>query len=382
MYLRSKNAVLLIKIEGSEGSDASPASTDAVKVENPRLSDNINLITTNEVTGSLDGSGPIVGGMRLNLAFDMYLKGSGAAASAPEFGKLLKICGLGETITSTAVPSSAEACGAGGSTTIAQLGSSASSTAGAYAGMPLTLSSEISANTFIAAYDASKNATLVETMTGAVDADSNYQVPVNVRYAPASASIPSATGYLYMDGIVYKIVGLRGTVSIDVQTGGVGKMSFNLTGLFSEKADASVPASPTYDGTRPPVFRNAVMKLNRGVAAIRSFRLDFGNRLTNPDNPNTSEGFDVGIITERAITGSIDPAATLVATRDIMTDLRAGTERIAHLRYGSVAGNRVAITVPKLMATSATPGDREGIVTEEVSFAANGQDSGFYLTFY
>jgi hypothetical protein len=380
--LRNRNAVLLAKIESSEGVDASPsASTDAVLVENIKITKKPNMIKTNEVTGSLDGFGDIVGGMPFGLSFDVYLKGSGAAGSAPEWGKLLKACGWAETITATAVPAAAEACAAGGSTTTAVLGASASSSAQAYRGMPITLTGVVAGSSFISDYTAGKVATLTDTMGGAIVATTNYQIPINVLYKPASSSISSLTFYIYIDGVVYKAFGGRGTVKLSLTSGGVGKLSFDFKAMFGSKSDAAVP-TPTYDSTRPPVFKSAVMLINRLAAAINSFNLDNGNTTAQADNPNAAEGFDPAEITGRDITGSVDPKETLIATRDIMTDLRAGTKRIIHARYGATTGNKVGITIPQALYNDEDSGDREGIATVNVPFQATGQDAGAFICLY
>ena len=86
--LRTRNAALLAKIETTEGEDASPvAGTDAVLVENPQISFNPNIVQTNEATGSLDGRGPITGGMTVQVTGDVYLKSAtGACTSVAQTG--------------------------------------------------------------------------------------------------------------------------------------------------------------------------------------------------------------------------------------------------------------------------------------------------------
>src|SRR5262249_31230969 len=116
--------------------------------------------------------------------------------------------------------------------------------------------------------------------------------------------------------------------------------------------------------------------------AIKTFSLDFGNTLAYPDNPNSSEGFDSGQVTTRRITGSIDPTETLVATRDAMSDFRAGTRRIVHARMGTTTGNKVGITIPQAHLTAQQPGDRNGISVVSLPFEAVGQDAGLFLCFY
>ena len=123
-------------------------------------------------------------------------------------------------------------------------------------------------------------------------------------------------------------------------------------------------------------------KYYEGVAAVSNLSLDNGNTVIYPPDPEAAQGFGTALITERAITGTMDPDATLVATRDIFTALQAGTQQIVHATLGSVAGNRVGITIPLALFTADGLGDRQGLLIEQVSFSAIGQNSGMYLCFY
>lgn len=380
--LRSRNGALLFKLEASEGVAETPsASTDAVLIENPSIRFNPQNTETRELTGSLDNRGPIVGGMQVQVSFDVYLKGSGTAGTAPEWGDLMKACGWAETITGTAVPAAPEACAAGGSTTTAVLGASAAATADMYRGMPITFTGVVAGSSFISNYTVGKLATLTDTMSGSIVATTNYQIPINVLYKPASTSISSGTLYLYMDGVLYILAGCRGSWSLANPAAGPGKFSFTLSGMYVSKTDVSVPAC-TYDSTRPPIFKGGYMLINRVAAAMATFGIDNGNQVVFPPNPNVTEGFDPAIITERSMTGSIDPQATLVATRDIMTAMRAGTQHILHARWGSTAGNRVGITIPTGLYTANDPGDRQGVMTEQTNFSCIGQDAGAFVCLY
>ncbi|MDA0341590.1 MAG: hypothetical protein O3B74_08330, partial [Proteobacteria bacterium] len=235
---------------------------------------------------------------------------------------------------------------------------------------------------FISDYvGSSKLAALTDDLGAALTATSNYQIPINVLYTPASVSIPTGTLYLYMDGVRYILVGNRGSGSFALTSGQPGKIQFNFTGLFSSKADAGVPAA-TYDSTRPPIWKNGRALIDRYASAMAAMSVDWGNALTNPDNPNALEGFDPAIITRRAMTGSCDPMETLVATRDVMTAFRNGTQQIVHAQFGSVAGNRIGLTIPAAFYTNQTPGDRDGVATVTVPFSCVGEDSGAYLCFY
>lgn len=383
-YLRSRNAVILAKVEVTEGVDASPTGTDAVLVENVRgPTPNPNITNTNEVTGSLDGFGRIVGGMTFGISFDVYLKGSGTAGTAPEFGPLLKACGWAETATATAVPSSAEAVGSGSTDTEVVLGTSASSTDDTYLGMPLQLSGDLTDLSFVSDYVGStKTATVTDTLTGTpAAATTEYQIPKNVLYLPTSSSISSITIYAYLDGKLTKMLGCRGTMQLSLTSGGPAKMSFSFTGMFSAESDTAI-VSPTYDTTRPPIWKGGKALINRLAAAMQGLSITNGNTLASPDNPNATEGVDPAIITMRNITGTMNPVERLVATDDVMTDFRSGNKRIVHASYGSTAGNKVGITIPSALYTGKNPTDRSGIAAVDIPFDCVGQNQGAAICLY
>jgi len=386
MALRTRNAAVLAKVETTNGTFVAPsAATDGVLVENPSISFNPQNVTTDEVTGSLDGRGPILGGMNAQVSFAVYLKGTGTAATAPEFGDMLRACGWAETITAAAVPVAAEACAAGGTTTTVNLGTSASAVAQAYRGMPLVLTGTVAAETFITDYTSGKVATVTDTLSGAPGVSTSYQIPPNVLYSPASINIPSLSMEVFMDGVRYRFKGARGTVSFEFTAAGACKATFTFSALYEGKADAAVP-TVTYDGTRPGTFRNSHMSIARSLAALQTLSLDAGVELVFPANPNATEGFDPPDIVRRNMSGSMDPYATLVATRDLMAAFRAGTEQIVHARVtggnASGTGRRVALTIPAAFYTGYAPGDANGLMTEQVQFFPRGQDSGAFLCFW
>ena len=382
MSLRTRNGAVLFGVESTPGTpETLTAGTHAVLVENPQINFNPQNVQTNEVTGSLDNRGPIVGGLQVSVTFDVYMKGSGSAGTAPEVGALLKCCGWSETVTATAVPATAEALGSGASQTAATLGASASGTAQAYRGMPVEFSTTVTGWSFITNYTTGKVATLTDDMGATLTTTTDYQIPVNVLYGPTSSSINAGTLELFQDGLKYKLTGCRGNMSVNLTAAGPGRFSFTFSGIMVSKTDVAVP-SATYDSTRPPIWKNARSSLERVTAAIGTLTLDNGNTVVYPENPTATEGFDVSEITERGMSGNIDPAATLIATRDILTNMTAGTSGILLAGWGTAGGNRVGLTVPTALYTDDSPGDRQGIMTENIPYSAIGQDAGAFICFY
>jgi len=384
--LRARNAAVLFKQESVEDTPETPsASTDAVKVENLQVNLSPQQITTNEATGSLDSSGPIPVGLQVSVSFDVLMKGSGTAGVAPEMGDMWKSCGWSETLTAAAVPGAAEAATAGSATTVT-LDTGFAATAQLYRGMPLdlTVNPAAGATTFITDYSADgadRVAILTDTYSPILSTSTECQIPPNVVYRPISTSIPSGTLEVFIDGIKFIFAGSRGNPVINVATQNVGRVSFTFTGRFVSQTDVAVP-SATYDDTRPPAFKNAAMNLDRVCVALQNFSVDVGNNLVFPPDPCAAQGFGPAQITERNMTGSMDPNKTLVATRDTITDMDAATEKIIHARWGEVDGNKIGITIPAGLYTGVALGDRSGIVTEELTFFPSGQDTGCFICFY
>jgi hypothetical protein len=377
--LLTRRAAVLFKIESTEGVDAVPvAGTDGVLVENLRITMNPNIVETNEVTPSLDPFDPIVGGMSSSIEFDVYMKGSTAAATAPEWGKLLKCCGYSETITAAAVPAAPEACAAGGTTILANLGATAVATAQLYRGMPLNLTGANTLQTFIYDYSVTKAAKITDTASVAIVAATLYQIMPNVLYVPASGAISSGTFYIFNDGLRYVFLGNRGTVAFNIVSGGPCKASFRFMGMFASKTDLALP-TVSYDATRPPIWKGGACTINSAAMAAGTLNLDTGNQLVQPDDPNMPEAFDPAIIPLRQLRGSINPKETLVATRDIMADFRSQTRRPIHAKYGITAGNRLGFTVPAALYLNETYGDNNGYRIVDVPFDMTGQDSGLSI---
>lgn len=465
MPLRSRNAAVLAKIESTAGTFESPsASTDGVLVEAPSIDFNPENVNTNEVTGSLDGRGPIVGGTKCSMSFTAYLKGPATPGVQPEWGDLMKACAFAETITVTTITATTisfaasgahildsgsglaaltvgtvifvsgavnaanngeflVATSAAGDITVTKPDGSAAgivtesagasvsirrgiagvaATAGDATGftaqspwagtlqlyrfMPVLLSGNPAtpAFSFISDYTAARVAALVDLFGTPLSGSTKVSIPANVLYVPATNSIPALSMEYYIDGVVYRFRGCRGSVNFDFAAAGACRAQFAFQGLFQSKADASV-AAPTYDGTRPPTFRNSKFEIQRIVAGLKTFSLNAAANLVFPANPNDAEGFDLPLHVSRDCTGQMDPYARLVATQDLLTAFRAGTEHILHARVtGGVAaaGNRIGATVPAAFYTKYTPGDAEGIATEAVPFFARGQDSAFGLCVY
>jgi hypothetical protein len=245
--------------------------------------DGANIVQTDEVTGSLDGRGPIVGGMTHDIGFDIYLKGSGAAGVAPDFDDVMQACAWASVLTAAPVPAAPEALAAGASQTQATLGASPVGTSQLYRGMPILFTGAVAGVAFISDYSVAKLAVLTDSMRQSHGHD---ELP-----DPRQRAL-QAGQYLYIDGVRWRFVGCRGSLQASLPVGGPPRISFAMQGLFVDETDAAVPV-PTYDGSRPPVFRDAAgngytrMLVNHQQVALSTLGFDMGNHVALPENPNT-----------------------------------------------------------------------------------------------
>lgn len=393
MVLRMRAAALLAKTEAVEGTFEAPsASTDGILVENPTWQLNQNNISTDEVTGSLDPAADIPAGGTVTVNFDVYLKGSGVAITAPELDVLFRICAWKPTTQALAIGPDLPSAGTTSTATLDGTGTPFTAANDAYIGMPINIydGTDVLARSVVTDWVlATKLLTIGDVLSSVINTGNDIEIPAHVLYKPVSAAsdIPSASLRFLIDGLYHDVAGCRGTMTFSLDAGGAGKFSFSITGLFVEKDDLALPAI-TYPAFDVPklVWRNdnnnGAFLMNGVRQGIRQFTFDNGNQLTNPADPNDAEGFDVGIITRRVMQGSINPRATLVADRDELSKYRAGTQTALLVRAGISTGNRFHMYIPKAQYTNYGYEDQDGIVAESLPFKCVGQNTGAYMAFY
>ncbi len=178
-----------------------------------------------------------------------------------------------------------------------------------------------------------------------------------VAYDPISTfgANSSCTIYYYMDGNLYKLVGARGTFTMDMTIGSRPVFKFTFTGKDGGVTAAS-NAVPTHTAfTRPQVITDtntaditiggtyATGAVTGGTAYIsKGLELDIGNTV----NFTPLLGAENVNINAREVTGkvSLDLSAADVAT--FMTAVKANTTATFSLTHGTAAGNIIVVYAP------------------------------------
>jgi len=100
MALIEAKTQIAAKVESVEGTAETLSASDAFLAANVKFTPNLAMGERKNVSASLSPWAPIPGVRSAKLEFDVELKGSVTKGTAPALGKLLKACGLGETVVS------------------------------------------------------------------------------------------------------------------------------------------------------------------------------------------------------------------------------------------------------------------------------------------
>ncbi|MCC7282775.1 MAG: hypothetical protein IT556_10355, partial [Acetobacteraceae bacterium] len=171
-----------------------------------------------------------------------------------------------------------------------------------------------------------------------------------------------------------------GTATLELTTGGMGFITFELRAQFASKATAAVPSGaiavirPT-----PPRFVAGRSQFNRQVARLKTLTINVGVNVVLPDNPESAEGYDAAVPIERDVAGSLDPYMETTNSVSLFSNFRTGTAMPLMAVIGSTAGNRFVAILPNAKAVAMDPSARDGLGQHGISFQADGADSAFFL---
>ncbi|WP_372918669.1 hypothetical protein [Sandarakinorhabdus sp.] len=381
--VRDRFALFAFRIEATPGVDpiaGSPIASDFQPGEGD-FEYNPTIIANPEHTGTLDRAPGIPGGLRPRIKLRVALRGSGVAATPPDFSPLLQCCAMALTTTAAAVgvPTAATA----GTISTATAAAPFVATANAYVGMPLSVTGDQVFNTGIISYSAARLIGMGEVRAAALTTSSMLQVPINHRYAPTSDESVYKTGvfYVYKDGYRWVFTGCVGTWSLEMNTGGMCFINFDFTGQLASVALAALPSGLGNLTIRPvaATFIAGKSRLNLAVARVRRLMFDAGVETTLPDNPEAAQGYDPGVPIARAMGGSMDPLMDTAGGTSITDAFRTGTNVPIMAMVGSTVGNRFVVVAPAARLVDVRHPARDGLLGNEIKFACDGPDAGLYL---
>lgn len=181
--------------------------------------------------------------------------------------------------------------------------------------------------------------------------------------------------YFYQDGLLWKVLGcMTESIKLTAKANGVAAYEFGLIGLWGGPAsitDIAFPA-PTFETTIPPLFQSAAFSIDGYAGVIENFTLNVKNRIGKKVDANAATGVSrYRIVGLDSVDGSVDPEVVAKATYDPWTTWSASATGAISVTIGSVAGNRLLITIPNALKKAPKFGEREGVKTHQIEFEAN-----------
>lgn len=222
---------------------------------------------------------------------------------------------------------------------------------------------------------AGSSVTLVPTWTGNLALGQSWTVdvsPKGIRYLPISDNFETITLYLYMDGILHKMVGCMGTLSLKTNAGQFGTIDFEFTGQYTDPIDAGMPANPSYEVSKPPQFELAKLRVDSEDVTIDSLSFTQNNTITPRSDANSPDGYAGVRLTGRNPQGGIDPEATKTGDYNFFQKLAAAATMPMQCRFGKVDGNVIWLRAPKVQYSGLTYKDRDGITTYDAALQFTG----------
>jgi hypothetical protein len=382
--IRRRFSALAFKQETTPGTDAiadSPVLADFV-LGSGEYTYNPEMIEDPSYTGSLDAAPGMPGAFSPTITVNVPLRGSGAAATPPAWGKMMPSCAIEEVVDAVGIAAAALTAG---TTSTGTLGTGYAGTAQLYRGMPAILAVNPVGGAIlpIIDYTAAKVANFGMTFGSALGLTTTVQIPPHVLYRAITdeSKIKWGTLYCYEDGLVTKFTGVQGSVRLDLRSGGSGMLVYTFRGkMLGNPAAASLPAALTAGTAQSlPIWVNGGARFGGELMRCSQMSFDLRNNIILPPNPESADGFDPGVILSRAVQTTFDPQRDTTTLAASIAAFRAGTSRSLFARLGATAGNRFIVSQPAIRQMSGDPGDRQGLSVSQIRAEANLADASFYL---
>ncbi len=194
---------------------------------------------------------------------------------------------------------------------------------------------------------------------------------IRVEYNPITAAMESSSIYYHADGVLHKLLGARGNVSLKMGIGERPVFSFKMLGLdggISAVANPSVtltafktPLIVTDPNTGDIMFgctyTAATPAITGGTSQIsRGLQIDLGNAVSHIP----LLGGESISITQRETTGSVELDLSAADEVTYMATVKAATTQAIGLQHGTAAGYKVLIFAPAVQLINPKHSDVSG----------------------
>jgi len=179
-------------------------------------------------------------------------------------------------------------------------------------------------------------------------------------YNPIDSGEDDGTAYYYYDNVLHKMRGVRGSVELALDLGGLWKLKFKLLGLYDDAATGT-PAGIDFSAFTKPLVANSQTITSFsffGVSTLKMTNLSLNPGISvNHFDATNQEEIE---LSERTGTLSTTLREPDLATKNFFAETRTGTEGAMAIQLGNVAGAIVKVDVPNIQLTGTSRGADKG----------------------
>lgn len=207
--------------------------------------------------------------------------------------------------------------------------------------------------------------------------------------APVAAASNNRTITLagYHDGRLMTAAGCMGTGKFVFENGKIPYLECEYFGKYVSTTDSALIA-PTLPTVQPPRASNLTFTLGgSNPGKVDRIEIDLQNEVTLRQDLSVAagdSGYCYATIVDRNVKATMALEAELVASFDTYGKWLAQTEEAFVLDIGGATWNKLEFDAPKAQIMKPKPGDRDGMITDEIELGFNrnaAADNEFTLTF-
>jgi len=198
----------------------------------------------------------------------------------------------------------------------------------------------------------------------------------SVTYAPVSASFSSVTIYFNVDGVLHKLTGCRGDVSMSCAVGQIPTLKFSMTGVYNSPTDTAQPAVTYSAQATPLVFRqgnSSAFSFFSYSGVLQSVEFNMANSIVYRELVG---GTKEALITDRKPAGTVMIEAPTIATKDFFTAALGTSTGALTFLHGTTAGNKVTFTASQVDVLNPTYQDQDSVMMLSVPYVATPTTAG------
>ena len=221
---------------------------------------------------------------------------------------------------------------------------------------------------------------------GMVETTNVFAVVTGVPVA-SSGNPRTITIGAYHDGRLITSAGCMGTGKFVFENGKVAYLECEFKGKYVSTTDATLLA-PTIPSVTPPRASNLTFTYGgSSPGKVDRLEIDLQNEVTLRQDFSTgggTSGYAYATIVDRNPKATMAVEAQLVASFDAYGKWLAQTEEAFALDIGGATWNKLEFDAAKAQILKPTPGDRDGLYTDEIEMQFNRDtavDDEFTLTF-